>query len=132
MIEFHGYKCEHCKKKYERKHACADHEETCLKNPKNYRACLDSCEFLKRKGIEYYTGIDNYYSGEPEYKKTEGFYCSKYDKLLMHPKMERSNLELSYVYVEEDEIKQEQMPEKCEGLNNWKMNLDHSLGKIFK
>lgn len=131
MKEFLGYKCDHCSKLYQKKHACSDHEEICLKNPENYKPCLDSCEFLKRKEIEYYTGFDDYHSGEPVYKKTKGFHCSKLDKLMMHPNMERSNLDISYVYLDSEETEQHKMPCSCPHLKNWQMEIDN-LDNIFK
>ena len=43
------YKCDHCNKLYQRKHAAINHEKACPKNPKNFRKCLDWCKHLRKK-----------------------------------------------------------------------------------
>ncbi len=39
------FQCEHCNKRYQRRHSCESHEAFCGKNPANQHACF-SCIFL--------------------------------------------------------------------------------------
>lgn len=41
------YICEHCEKKYLRRHACLAHEVMCHYNPANKTCCYD-CRFLEK------------------------------------------------------------------------------------
>lgn len=50
------YKCEHCRKLYQRPVACKVHEIKCNKNPDNDRACLDCLHSIK-KSVEAYPNI---------------------------------------------------------------------------
>jgi len=43
------YKCDHCNKLYQRKHACIKHEIACHKNPENHRVCFGCMHLCKKK-----------------------------------------------------------------------------------
>jgi len=47
------YKCEHCRKLYQIKKACALHEPKCKKNPDNKQKCYDGCKHLIKKEVTY-------------------------------------------------------------------------------
>lgn len=113
------YKCDFCKKELKRKHAMEIHENQCNSNPINQRPCLSGCSHLGQRDIEYYTGTDNYQSGEPNYRKGLAFYCELKDKFMLHPKLEyKDNVEnLQTVYFENKEVEQEWMPKKCGEFN---------------
>lgn len=113
MKEFTGYKCDHCGKLYQREHACETHERKCMKNPVNHRDCLNFCSHLDRRDIEYDTGLTDYLSGEPVYRKSRAFHCNLKKQLMLHPKVENEN-NLSWVLLNGEESEQFQMPRKCE------------------
>jgi hypothetical protein len=102
-----------------RKHAMEAHEERCYANPVNDRPCLH-CKNLERKEIEYYSGFDDYMTGEPTYRKGNAFYCTAKNILLLHPKTEYLNnrFNLNYVIVDNKETEQQQMPLSCEIFND--------------
>ena len=74
------YACDHCGKKYQRKHHCAHHEQyMCRKNPNNQHACFcgADCDHLKReKETEY---LYHYNGSEAEMNYTT-FRCAKTDE----------------------------------------------------
>ena len=73
------YKCEHCRKLYQIKSACATHEIACNKNPENDRACF-GCVFLRKEKHE---------EEEPYITRTfDFFYCDKLDHFVHPPKVE--------------------------------------------
>lgn len=45
------YRCEHCRKLYLRRHACAWHEKHCSRNPNNQHVCYD-CPHLEKEVYE--------------------------------------------------------------------------------
>jgi len=59
------YKCEYCRKLYQRKRYCELHEPKCRKNPENYQACLDGCQFIMKKNTTVYYDT---YIGQGEFK----------------------------------------------------------------
>ena len=77
------YKCSHCRKLYQIKTACINHEKGCHKSPYNERVCFN-CPFLDKKftTIHYDTGY-----GEDE-RSIELLHCSKIDSFLYPPKVE--------------------------------------------
>lgn len=106
------YKCEYCGKKYQRKHACHDHEIICNKNPKNRRPCLNGCKHLEsikilrdRDGNVSAGGIPVSY--QPSYANT--FKCTKHDVVMYHPKCEYSE----YLQGIIEETDQDPMPKEC-------------------
>ncbi len=113
------YKCEFCKKELKRKHAMVTHELRCSGNPINKRPCL-YCQHLDRKEISYYSGVDDFFSGEPIYRNGKAFYCKAKDILILHPKTQYLNNRFNLVSVELDgeEVEQEEMPTYCETFKN--------------
>ena len=100
------YKCDHCRKVYQVKNACAIHEFNCTRNPKNIAAC-GGCVFMEERPTEYF--YDTGY-GESSAKSTK-FHCKKLDKDMYPYKAIR--LGLLDKYPEQFE-EQEQMPTTCE------------------
>ncbi len=100
------YKCDHCKKLYQVKRACAKHEDNCTRNPKNIAAC-SGCVFIEQRPTEYW-----YDTGYGEFSgKSIKFHCKKLDKDLYPHKVVRTGLLERYPENFED---QEQMPTTCE------------------
>tara|TARA_R110002012_G_scaffold155511_2_gene316396 strand:+ start:206 stop:592 length:387 start_codon:yes stop_codon:yes gene_type:complete len=74
MKEFKGYKCDHCGKLYQKKHACEKHEEKlCSKSPNNQHPC-HKCKYLEVGEGEYITSNCMGYDVEVRQKF---FFCSK-------------------------------------------------------
>lgn len=109
------YKCDFCKKELKRKHAMANHEVGCNRNPINNRPCLNACTHLSQTEIEYETGIDDYFTGEPQTRKANTFFCSLKKQLMLHPKLEHkeSGKYLKNVYKNSEEVEQDWMPKDC-------------------
>ena len=84
------YHCDYCKKKLFRKGSMTRHEETCLNNPKNHKACFN-CIFLEKTEQEVAWGHENPFT-EMGSKKIEMFKCSKLDKLMFPYRIERKKL----------------------------------------
>lgn len=71
-IEATIYKCDHCRKIYQVKHACERHEKVCWKNPANHYACFD-CVFLDKSRETLDGGMSHGIS-------VRTFRCKKLDK----------------------------------------------------
>jgi hypothetical protein len=113
------YKCDFCKKELKRKHAMIKHEELCLNNPNNHKACINGCTHLTQAQIEVWFDNPNYnpdYSNSSEgyYKKVTVFKCSKLDKLMYPFSIEKSSALKNYPETFQD---QEPMPKECEDFN---------------
>ena len=109
------YVCEHCKKRYLKKHACEIHEILCYSNPENFRAC-SHCIHLEETTIDYEKDIIR--CGEnlgvifdTETRKAKTFHCKKLDKLMYPFKAEKKGLIEMYPETFEN---QEQMPKTCD------------------
>ena len=85
--------CEHCRKLYQRKHACERHEKYCKKNPDNKHACFEFCNYLKRVEVED-THFD--YHGNELYDYISGieFHCTKTDTEMFSYIAERKGLDV--------------------------------------
>lgn len=79
-----AYKCDHCGKVYQLKHAAGIHETRCIKNPKNNRACL-SCIHLHKKGA---TIFYDYADASEQERHLDLFHCEKVDSYLYPPSVE--------------------------------------------
>ena len=106
------YKCEYCKKELKLKHAMIKHEEKCLNNPKNHRACM-TCRHLTTETKKVW--FENlYYDPEHEdsgsYQEKQVFKCESLGKLMYPFKIERSGAADKYPETFED---QEPMPKDC-------------------
>jgi len=110
------YNCDHCNKRLLHKGYMERHEKECFANPANLRPCF-SCGYMERVEVEYYTGRDEYHTGEPIYKTTQGFKCTLKDKLLIPPKARfknsRSIGEIDFVRHKGEETEQHDMPNDC-------------------
>jgi len=105
------FQCEHCNKKLFRKHAMENHEKWCFHNPDNKKACAD-CSFLKSEKVAYTRFYFNgYYNETEENKESNGFRCTKKDKLLYPLKAEKKGLPQEYPETFAD---QEPMPKECD------------------
>lgn len=94
------YKCEYCRKKYERKNSCEKHEKWCNKKPENKRAC-HGCDFLQPVEIK-----------EPHdygVHKFQAFKCTKLDIMVYPLSVERRGLNKIYETFDN----QYPMPRKC-------------------
>lgn len=78
------YKCDHCRKMYQRKNACEYHERFCGKNPSVLRPCHD-CQFLSKRNVEIWAGYGDPY-GEAT-RHVDILYCSKKDAFIHTPKV---------------------------------------------
>ena len=71
------YACDHCGKKYQRRHHCVHHEQyMCAKNPNNQHACfsVSECGYLKREKKE--ESLYNY-DGSESLMSFTTFICTK-------------------------------------------------------
>lgn len=99
------YRCEHCNKFYQRKHACKIHEGHCNKNPENYRACLNHCEHLHKKEVRHYYDT---YCGE-SWENVTLLHCKKKDIFVYPPKVE-----VKKNWFDLGDKFNEPMPKKCD------------------
>ena len=75
MKEFKGYKCDHCGKLYQLKHACEKHENiSCRKHPNNEHLCW-WCPLLTDQQVDHFRG--EHYDGSEIIVKTTAFFCKK-------------------------------------------------------
>jgi hypothetical protein len=81
------YKCDFCRKLYQRKHAAIYHEKMCNRNPDNFRSC-HSCNGLEKKEVIIYSGIDDYITGEPINISRDFLFCKKRQIFLYTPQNE--------------------------------------------
>lgn len=77
------YKCEHCKKLYQRRHACEKHEKHCWQNPENDRACLN-CVHLRKERVT----IEEGHPDHPYEVNFDAFYCGIIASFVYTPKTE--------------------------------------------
>jgi len=78
------YKCEYCRRLYQLKRFCVQHEISCTKNPENKRDCFECKHLNKKEAIVYF----DTYGHEVEHK-VDLFHCNKFDTFLYPPKVER-------------------------------------------
>jgi hypothetical protein len=75
MKEFKGFKCDHCGKLYQRKHACEKHENKfCNKHPNNLHQCW-WCPYLSSKMVNHYLG--EHFDGSEIWAEKRAFFCEK-------------------------------------------------------
>lgn len=106
------YRCDHCGKRYARKHACLKHEACCIKAPHNLGVCF-YCEHLDKKEIEYYVevmaaGSDLGVCFRDDKRKSSCYYCKLLDK-----KMYPTSLDEIVDKYPENFEDQERMPTEC-------------------
>jgi len=77
------YKCEHCRKLYQRKTSAIKHENMCTKNPKNHRACFD-CHHLEKQEYDH----EEYYGDGSHIRKLNLFSCDLVKSFLHPPQCE--------------------------------------------
>lgn len=100
------YKCEHCRKTYQKKYFCEAHEFKCAKNPINFIKCSD-CKYFTPKELEYYVG--HYFYSE-EYVKINAYWCES-KKHWLHPKHKCNDPISSDNII--DEVDNLPMPNEC-------------------
>jgi len=66
------YICEHCRKLYQIKRYCEEHEPKCRKNPENHQRCLDGCMFLEKKQTTFH--FDTFRGSD--YTEVEILFCN--------------------------------------------------------
>ena len=104
------YKCDHCGKKLQRKHAMVNHEAKCRSNPNNIKACFD-CEYIDRVAIEYYSDFE--WDDGP--CQSTAFMCTKKGVFMYPPKLEHSARGIPDITTYKgNEITQESMPIECD------------------
>jgi hypothetical protein len=99
------YKCEYCRKIYQRKNFAELHEVICKKNPLNNRACF-GCKFLLKKETTIY--VDHPVMGEFTYKK-DLLFCNK-KRIYVYPPI----VEYKGNAVDLGNEFNETMPKKCD------------------
>lgn len=100
------YICEHCRKPYQVKIACINHEQWCTKNPDNFAKC-SGCTYLQEKEKEIYRD----YYGQESTTKSKSFFCTKKNIEVYPLKVARLGLPEKYP---EDFDGAERMPVECE------------------
>lgn len=106
------YDCEFCNKYYKRKHFAEKHEKSCNLNPDNWRAC-HSCSHLTKKDTEIYSGVDDYYTCEPEDIKRSFLFCKEKNIFLYPPKSEHKDNH-NHVNIDGGSFENYPMPKACE------------------
>lgn len=99
------YKCEHCKKLYQVKQACENHEITCIKNPVNRRPCY-GCPMMEKKETTIYD--DSPMGGDIE-RKVSLLYCNYKKQFFYTPKTEYKGTQFDLGDEPNDP-----MPEECD------------------
>ncbi len=84
------------------------HEESCIKNPVNSKACFNGCVHLTTEEVERCTGYS--YDGDQHFTTSGCFKCVKLKKLMYSFKAEQRGLPEMYPDDFED---QEKMPHTC-------------------
>lgn len=100
------YICDYCKKKYQKKNFCEDHEFYCTKNPINIAAC-HGCDYIKSTTTIVYYDV---HDGEHD-RKCNSFFCEKLQKGVYPNKVVRIGLLDKHPENFENQI---QMPNECE------------------
>ena len=77
------YKCDYCKKIYQRKWLCEQHEEGCKKRPDYLRPC-HSCKILKKQRAHIWAGYGDWHGVEVE-RMVEVLFCEKRDCFIYPP-----------------------------------------------
>ena len=98
------YKCEHCRKMYQKKHFCEKHEPRCNENPVNDRPCF-SCKHLEK--VET-LAIGFHYDGSDYEYKANVLRCSLKDTCLIPPIANHRGNHLDLIEDNED------MPLTCD------------------
>jgi hypothetical protein len=106
------YQCDYCNKTYLNKYFAAKHESLCVKNPENKRPCY-GCIDLTKKNAEIYSGIDDWFNGEPIYFTKRFLFCKKHEKFLYTP---QNAIKGNCNHIDEngDDFKNYAMPLDCE------------------
>tara|TARA_R110000796_G_scaffold88978_1_gene192345 strand:+ start:2235 stop:2600 length:366 start_codon:yes stop_codon:yes gene_type:complete len=111
------YKCEHCRKVYQRKHACISHEPKCRKNPVNIPKC-NNCNFLQSVDMRYEPTYQSYMNND-DLSKGRCFKCTSKEIYMFHPSTKHGEYGIpDYVEIDGNEIVQEEMPKECDKFND--------------
>lgn len=118
------YKCDHCGKKLQRKHAMEAHEKKCSSNPENDRMC-SSCIFLEKVNISYEPHVQSY---EGTLNSSICFKCTKKDIFMFPVSFEYSNKGVPpYVEYQGEEIIQQPMLKECDIYSHWILDVEQEL-----
>jgi len=99
------YKCDFCRKLYQRKHLCEKHELSCKKRPDYLRPC-HSCKVLKKVKETIASGYSDMNGHEGE-RVVEVLYCEK-RVCFIHP----PSVAAKGNAFDMGEISKEEMPEQ--------------------
>lgn len=101
------YKCDHCGKNLQMKHAMIKHEKSCYYNPENTTVCI-GCKFLDKKDIDLYYEM---FDGE-HVRSVNVFYCSKIDSALFPITMDHNK---AFEFVD---VENQPMLKECKEFSN--------------
>lgn len=100
--------CEFCRKAYQKKHFCTQHEQFCHKNPNNNHACF-GCGYLEKTTKQIFER--QAYNGDDIYRDITTFHCNKLDKIVYSYAAEKIRLPGGGCH--EDVDNGERMPLEC-------------------
>ena len=101
------YKCEHCRKMYQRKWLCEKHEAGCKKRPDYLRPC-HSCKILNKVKETILAGYGDIWGNEAE-RVVEVLFCKSRDCFIYPPSVaSKGNM-----FDMGDKLNEE-MPKRCE------------------
>lgn len=98
------YRCDHCRKLYQKKYACENHEAACKKRPDYLRPC-HSCRALNKRDAT--VTIDTYI-GEQE-RGVSVLHCAKRDCFIYPPSVAAKGN-----WFDMGDESNEEMPKQCE------------------
>lgn len=99
------YKCDHCNKLYQRKHACILHEKYCSRNPDIERACFNGCAHLHKQVVDYYSD-----TGYGEIHEELNLLHCKHKNIYLYPP--KSEAKKNWFELGGEDIN-EPMPKEC-------------------
>ncbi len=105
------YKCEHCRKLYQRKNACEKHEKGCGHNPDNWRACHECLELGKRN-VEIYQADPN--GTDTANRRVNILHCRKRCVYIYPPQVEAKKNWFDQEDINDGNTPNEPMPKECE------------------
>ncbi len=111
------YICDHCGKKYLRKHACIAHEQKCTSNPDNFIACM-GCDHVEKRQMIFsqdvmYLGPNMGVCYDNEERALQAFWCKKKEHWIYPATKVNNPIQSEDI---EGEIDNEPMPKECEDI----------------
>ena len=115
MKEITAYCCEHCKKVYQKKHACEKHEkEWCRHNPTLKAKCFYDCKHLTSEYAIIYQDVRE---GQMEVKVSL-LYCTKKEAHIVPFWAVKKGNWYDAPYIDGEEIDSIFAPMECESFEN--------------